>query len=82
MASENRWTEYNAGTLTPPVVVQHDSFANGTHFLWVYTTMGGIRFFARESWDADVETALLALADQAGRPEYEITCEDGTVVQV
>ena len=37
MASENRWAEYNAGTLTPPVVVQHDTLASGEHLVWVWT---------------------------------------------
>ncbi len=34
--SINRWAEYNAGTLTPPAVVQQDQV--GTEYLiWVWT---------------------------------------------
>ena len=32
----NRWKEYEAGTLTPPAIVQHDEI-NGEHLVWVWT---------------------------------------------
>lgn len=31
----DRWREYEAGTLTPPCVVQHDC-VNGEHLIWVW----------------------------------------------
>ena len=32
----NRWREYEAGTLTPPTIIQHDE-QNGEHLAWVWT---------------------------------------------
>jgi hypothetical protein len=51
MATENRWAEYNAGTLTPPVVVQHDTTTGGLHLIWVYTVDGIFGPYFRPSYE-------------------------------
>jgi hypothetical protein len=46
----NRWAEYNAGTLTPPAVVQHDQIGD-EHLIWVWD---GARIrgpFSRATYD-------------------------------
>lgn len=52
----NRWAEYEAGTLTPPVVVQHDEVA-GEHLVWVYASVedGVLGPYSRRTYD-DVTT--------------------------
>jgi len=46
----NRWAEYRAGTLTPPVVVQHD-VDGADHLIWVYTTAGIKGPYKRTTYD-------------------------------
>ena len=84
MASENRWAEYNAGTLTPPVVVQHDTLASGEHLVWVWTGERIQGPFSRLTYGAAEEAALLILAPTLDPPPpdtFEITGEDGTVIE-
>lgn len=54
----HRWPEYDAGTLVPPAVVQHDE-VNGEHLVWVYESVDrGIQGpISRRSYD---EAAILA----------------------
>ena len=81
-SSENRWAEYRAGTLTPPVVVQHDTLDSGENLAWVYTTTGIRGPFSRSAWNQTIATELIATAEALGLPQYEIICEDGTTIQV
>lgn len=84
----DRWAEYNAGTLTPPVVVQHDTLYVGTpneeHLIWVWT---GARIqgpFSRSTYDASVESVLLILAptlDPLPPDTFEILAEDGETIE-
>lgn len=79
----DRWAEYNAGTLTPPVVVQRDT-VNGGHLIWVWTGRRILGPFQRASWDASVESAILAFAtsiDLADPDTYAILCEDGFTIR-
>lgn len=48
----NRWVEYRAGTLTPPVVVQRDTALDGSAMLWVWDGESIIGPVSRKS-DAD-----------------------------
>lgn len=54
----DRWAEYQAGTLTPPVVVQHDQLGS-EHLIWVWTGTQIMGPFSRPSYD---ETAIVAQA--------------------
>jgi len=53
----NLWPEYNAGTLTPPVVVQHDTMPSGEHLIWVYTASGILGPYSRTTYDEATFTA-------------------------
>lgn len=68
----NRWPEYNAGTLTPPAVVQHDQIGE-EHLIWVYTAGGISGPYSRRSY-AEVTTLAeiveaLAAAEEAANAE-------------
>lgn len=81
-SSTNRWEEFRNGTLVPPVIVQHDTYDDGKHLLWVYTTTNKIVFLDRIGFPDGAESEVLAGAEALVAPEYEITMEDGTVVQI
>jgi hypothetical protein len=51
----NRWKEYDAGTLTPPCVVQHDVLGK-ENLIWVWTGTE-IKSFSRDTFD---EESILA----------------------
>jgi hypothetical protein len=51
----NRWKEYDAGKLTPPCVVQHDTIRN-EHLIWVWDGET-IKQFSRSGYD---EKSVLA----------------------
>ena len=53
----NRWSEYNAGTLTPPVVVQHDVMPSGENLIWIYTIEGILGPYSRTTYDEAAFTA-------------------------
>lgn len=61
----NRWAEYNAGTLTPPAVVQHDQIG-GEHLVWVYAAGRIVGPYSRSRYDESttlaeiVESLILA----------------------
>lgn len=78
----DRWAEYDAGTLTPPVVVQRDTLF-GEHLIWVWTGKRIIGPFTRKQWDASVEAEVLAsavAADPADPDQFQILCEDGETI--
>ena len=70
----NRWAEYKAGTLTPPVVVQHDEVA-GEHLIWVYASAqdGILGPYSRRTYDETATlgeiVAVLAEAEEAANAE-------------
>lgn len=63
----NRWAEYKAGTLTPPVIVQHDQVGD-EHLVWVYTAGGIVGPFSRTTYDEATTLAeiveALAVAEE------------------
>jgi len=70
----NRWPEYNAGTLTPPVIVQHDIAPLGEHLIWVYAVGGILGPYARPTYDeaaiiAEVVAMLTAAEESANAEE-------------
>ena len=73
MSSENRWPEYDAKTLVPPVVVQHDTMASGEHLVWVYAADGITGPYSRKTYDAVAVLAeiveSLAVAEEAANAE-------------
>jgi hypothetical protein len=75
----NRWHEYEAGTLTPPVIVQHDE-VNGEHLVWVWTGKAIRGPVSRREWNAEIEAAVLAIDFDPAPDTFEITSEDGTVI--
>lgn len=52
----DRWAEYNAGKLTPPVVVQHD-ICGDEHLIWVWDGKAIQGPFSRSVFD---EKAVIA----------------------
>ena len=54
----NRWAEYRAGTLTPPVVVQRDIVLNGSAMLWIWDGESIIGPVSRKSDADDVAVAV------------------------
>lgn len=69
----DRWAEYDAGTLTPPAVVQHDEVA-GEHLIWVYTGHAIVGPLSRRTYDepaivAEVIAALEAEEEAANGEE-------------
>lgn len=77
----NRWPDYNAGTLTLPAIVQHDTMPTGEHLVWVAVAQGVIAGpYSRTSYD-EASVIVDAVASAAPpAPEYAVECEDGTVV--
>lgn len=73
MSTVNRWAEYEAGTLTPPVVVQHD-VVTGEHLVWVWCTDLRIRGPLSPPAGA-TEADVLAYAEQ-------LVVEDATRVPI
>lgn len=69
----NRWAEYNAGTLTPPVVVQHDVLPSGENLIWIYTPDGILGPYSRATYDEATFTAeilqMLTDAEEATNAE-------------
>jgi hypothetical protein len=83
VASYNRWAEYEAGTLTPPAVVQRDSDTPSGWLVWVWSGAMIHGPFKYGAWDAATETATLALAVSQDPPPpdtFTITGEDGEVL--
>lgn len=68
----NRWAEYNAGTLTPPAVVQHDE-VSGEHLVWVYTGHAVVGPVSRRAYDENAIVAeviaMLEAAEEAANGE-------------
>ena len=57
----NKWREYEAGTLIPPVVVQHD-YDGTEHLVWVWTGTRIIGPLSRNVFDeTDIMNAVLVL---------------------
>lgn len=59
----NRWAEYNAGTLTPPCVVQHD-FVSGLHLVWVWDGSRITGPYSREKYDEQELLDMASAIDQ------------------
>jgi hypothetical protein len=80
----NRWAEYDAGTLTPPVVVQQDQ-VGGEYLVWLWTGTSIEGPMSRTSFDeaafiaqwqaAEVER-LAAEAERRAEEEFERLVSD------
>lgn len=76
-----RWREYEAGTLTPPCVVQHDILGSD-HLIWVWHGAGIVGPVVRPVYDeaavcAEVLASLVPPVEVVPEPAYRIICEDG-----
>lgn len=75
--SINRWAEYNAGTLTPPAVVQQDQIGS-EYLIWVWNGTAIEGPLSRSSFD---ETAFVAewtavLAERAAAEAERLADEE------
>jgi hypothetical protein len=80
----NRWAEYDAGTLTPPVVVQQDKLGN-EYLIWLWTGTGIVGPMSRTSfdegtfitqWQAEETERLAAEAERLAEEEFEQLVSD------
>lgn len=72
----HRWPEYDAGTLVPPAVVQHDE-VNGEHLVWVWTGEKIVGPLSRKVYD---EAEVLETATYAPDQDIGLEGEDGAQV--
>lgn len=81
-----RWVEYDAGTLTPPCVIQHDIVRN-EHLIWVWDGTAIHGPLSRPSYDeasvcAEVVSMSAAEVPVVPEPTYTVICDDGFEVQL
>ena len=75
--SVNRWAEYNAGTLTPPAIVQQDQVGS-EYLIWIWTGTQIEGPMSRSNFD---ETAFMAdftalLAERAAAEAERLAQEE------
>lgn len=69
----NRWREYEAGTLTPPAIIQHDE-QNREHLIWVWTGTQIIGPLSRREYNEQniIDTAVAsAQIEQIEEPQWQ-----------
>lgn len=76
----NKWKEYDAKTLTPPCVVQHDVLGE-EHLVWVWTGKNILQTSRTVYNESEIIADMVALETVQTEP-YEIEWEDGTVLNM
>lgn len=76
----NRWKEYDAKTLTPPCVVQHDVVGE-EHLVWVWTGKNILQASRTIYNEAEIISDMVASEIIQTEP-YEIECEDGVILNM
>ena len=66
----NKWREYEAGTLTPPAIVQHD-YDGTEHLIWVWTGTQIVGPLSRNTYDETDILNIVAELEQMPQPESD-----------